>query len=74
MFINFAKMLVAGFLTFAAGYFICQMSDNYFEYTLMYKTVKIIVIMILSLFLYTGLNILFKMDYAKELLLRLSKK
>ena len=74
LFINFGKMLLAGVITFAAGLFICK----YFAYVSLpkyvFEFVKIVVVMLACGVIYTVLNIVFKMEYASELLSRLKKK
>ena len=73
LFKNFGKMLLAGIITFIAGLFICK----YFAYVSLpkyvFELVKIIVVMLACGIIYTVLNVVFKMDYAKELLSRLKK-
>ena len=73
LFINFGKMLVAGILTFILCWAIGAELNNITLPKYIFETVKIIVIMILCLFVYTGLNLIFKMEYAKELLNRIKK-
>jgi putative peptidoglycan lipid II flippase len=74
LFINFGKMLIAGALTFGAGLYICQLFNSIILPKYIFELVKIVVVMILCVTLYTILNIIFKMDYAKELLARLRGK
>ena len=74
MFINFGKMILAGCLTFFAGLFICKEFDYVTLPKYIFELVKIVVVMIACGTLYTILNIIFKMDYANELLSRLKKK
>lgn len=73
LFLNFAKMLIAGILTFVICWFICLEFNKIILPKYLFEIVKIIVIMILSLSVYTILNLLFKMDYAKELLARIKR-
>lgn len=70
LFKNFGKMLLAGTLTFIAGWFICGLFN---ADTQLIKAIKIVIIILATSGIYTILNILFKMDYAKELLNRLKK-
>ncbi len=73
LFINFGKMLLAGALTFAAGWYVCLLFNGVTLPKYVFEFVKIVVVMILCGTLYTILNIIFKMDYAKELLARLKR-
>lgn len=75
LFVNFAKMLLAGALTFV----LCFVAGNWFNQNIelpkyMFEGAKIVVIMILCLGVYTALNLIFKMDYAKELANRILKR
>ena len=74
LFKNFAKMLVAGVLTFAACWVLGIMFDKIELPKYVFEFTKIIVVMIACLGLYSGLNLLFKMDYAKELASRIIKR
>ena len=73
MFLNFAKMFFAGFVTFIIGCFICiyynklEMPRYFFEIS------KIIIVIISCSGIYAGLNIILGMDYAKDLISRLKK-
>ena len=73
LFINFGKMLLAGAVTFILGWFICKGFNTVNLPKYIFELVKIIVVMLSCGIIYTVLNIVFKMDYAKELLLRLKK-
>jgi putative peptidoglycan lipid II flippase len=73
LFINFGKMMLAGVLTFAAGWFICLGFNNVILPKYIFESVKILVVILSCSAIYTVLNILFKMDYAKELIKRLKK-
>lgn len=70
LFLNFGKMVLAGILTFAAGWLLCGFIANA---SFIDKLLKIIIVTSVCAILYTALNILFKMDYAKELLNRLKR-
>lgn len=75
LFYNFGKMLIAGVITFA----FCFVLGNWFNNNIelpkyVFEGVKIAVIMGLSLSVYIGLNLLLKMDYAKELANRIIGK
>jgi len=74
LFFNFGKMILAGCLTFVAGLFICKEFDYVTLPKYIFELVKIIVVMTACGTLYTILNVIFKMDYANELLSRLKKK
>ena len=71
LFVNFAKMIVAGVLTFV----ICTFASNWFNSVdlpkYLFESVKIISVMSLCLIVYTNLNLALKMEYAKELVKRL---
>ena len=73
LFINFGKMCVAGGITFVIGLLMCK----YFGYIQLpkyvFELVKIFVVMFACGIIYVVLNIIFKMEYAKELLNRLKK-
>lgn len=75
LFLNFSKMLIAGFLTYG----ICFLTGFWFNNNVelpkyIFEGAKIALIMFVCLSVYTGLNLLFKMDYARELANRLIKK
>lgn len=75
LFINFGKMLLAGAFTFG----LCVVAGNWFNHNIelpkyVFEGVKIVVIMTLCLGVYTVLNLMFKMDYAKELANRILKR
>lgn len=75
LFYNFGKMLIAGIITFG----LCFMAGNWFNQNVelpkyVFEGVKIAVIMTLCLGVYTALNLMFKMDYAKELANRIIKR
>lgn len=74
LFINFGKMLLAGAITFIAGWFMCAEFNSAIHLPkYVFELVKIAVVMLACGTLYALLNIIFKMDYAKELLARLKK-
>ena len=73
LFINFGKMLLAGALTFAAGLYMCHLFNSIILPKYVFELVKIITVMFACGTVYTILNIIFKMDYAKELLARLKR-
>ena len=70
---NFGKMLLAGILTFGAGWYLCQLFNNILLPKYVFELVKIVAVMLACGTIYTILNIIFKMDYAKELLARLKR-
>ncbi len=74
LFVNFAKMVLAGIITFVACYILCVAYDKIQLPKYVFEFSKIVVVMIACLGLYTGLNLLFKMDYAKELANRIMKR
>ena len=73
LFVNLAKMLFAGFLTLMFGWFICVNIDKIQMPKYVFETVKIFVVMILTMGIYSVLNIIFKMEYAQELINRIKK-
>ena len=74
LFINFGKMLFAGFITFALCLFVGLCFDKVVLPKYIFEGVKIIVVMCVCMAVYTGLNLLFKMEYAKELTSRILKR
>lgn len=75
LFINLLKMCIAGVITFA----VCFASAFAFDHTFVlpknvFEIVKITLIGVECLIIYTGLNLMFKMDYALELVNRLRGK
>ena len=73
LFINFGKMLLAGFLTLVFGWYICQIFNGIPLPKYVFELVKIGVVILSCSIVYAVLNIIFKMDYAKELLARLKR-
>lgn len=74
LFYNLAKMLLAGGLTLVAGWFICVGFDKVQLPKYIFEISKIVFVMISVLGIYTVLNLIFKMEYAKELASRIVKK
>lgn len=76
LFKNFGKMLIAGLITLL----VCWLTSLWFNQAFvmlqgkLFEAVKIIFIGLLCLILYTGLNLLFRMEYALELKNRLINK
>ncbi len=73
LFKNFEKMVLAGVITFICGWVICSYFNTIQLPKYIFEIVKISGVTILCGFVYSILNVLFKMDYAKELLSRLKK-
>lgn len=73
LFTNFAKMLIAGGVTFALCWFIGVEFDKISLPKYVFEGVKIIVIMLTCLGGYTLLNLALKMEYAKELMNRIKR-
>lgn len=73
LFINLAKMVIAGIITFAACWFISKGCDSMELPKYVFEIVKIIIVMISALGIYTVLNLVFKMEYAKELADRIKR-
>lgn len=75
LFINFAKMLLAGLITLAICAFACHMFDLYVTLPkYIFEFIKIAVIMLLCFGIYFLLNLGLKMQYADELLARVKLK
>ena len=73
LFLNFAKMLLAGFITFVACILICLEFNNIHLTKYLFELTKILVVIPTCLIIYVGLNLVFKMDYAQELVGRVLK-
>lgn len=73
LFVNLAKMLLAGGITFTACWLIGLEFNKLDLPKYIFEIVKIVVVMILAMGIYTALNLLFKMDYARELVNRIKK-
>ena len=73
LFFNFGKMILAGILTFFICLFACKFIDTLHFARYLFELLKIILIMILCIIMYSGFNILLKMEYANELLKRFKK-
>ena len=72
LFINLFKMCVSGVITFILCQFAIILINKHFTITeITSDLVNIIVVITFCLFIYTGLNLLFKMEYASELLKRI---
>jgi putative peptidoglycan lipid II flippase len=74
LFINFSKMLLAGALTFGLCIFVSNIFNQITRPKYIFELSKIITIGCLCLITYTGFNLLFKMDYARELFNRILKR
>ena len=74
LFYNLAKMLLAGGLTLVAGWFICVGFDKIQLPKYIFEISKILFVMVSVLGIYAVLNLVFKMEYAKELASRIVKK
>ena len=73
LFVNFGKMLIAGGITLA----VCILAGEWFNNVILpkyvFEGVKILSIGTLCLGLYAILNLVFKMEYARELVNRLKR-
>ena len=73
LFKNFGKMLLAGGITFV----LCYIAGSVFDLVLLpkyvFEVVKIFIISICCLGIYTLFNLLFKMEYAQELVNRIKR-
>ena len=74
LFINFGKMVIAGVLTFVLGLILCKYFDTITLPKYVFEFTKIVVVLVISMIVYFGLNIAFKMQYANELLRRVLRK
>ena len=74
LFVNFAKMMVAGVVTFAICVFASELFNTFELPKYVFETIKILSVGALCLIVYTLLNILLKMDYVMELVKRLVSK
>ena len=75
LFVNLLKMLAAGTITLGICLVISFMIDKYVilpKY--MFEFTKIMIVAILCLVIYAGLNLIFKMEYARELAERVLNK
>ena len=71
LFVNFAKMLFAGCLTFVICIFVCKCFESITLPKYVFETIKIISISGLCFIVYILLNLALKMSYAKDLISRL---
>ena len=67
LFANFAKMLLAGVITFGVCLVLCVNIDKLSWAKYLVEITKIVTVMLTCLVCYVGLNIVFKMDYVIEL-------
>ena len=74
LFKNFGKMIIAGALTFVLCLFTGLCFDKIAMPKYVFEGVKILVVSAICLSVYTGLNLLFRMEYARELVNRIVKK
>lgn len=74
LFLNFAKMISAGVLTLVCCVFFVKMFNAITLPKYVFELVKIIAVTMLCFIVYIPLNLLFKMEYAKELKERLLRK
>lgn len=70
---NFVKMFLSALITFVLCFILCVNLDKTGYDGFIFKTAKIIIVMLSCAFIYSALNICFKMDYAKELFSRVKK-
>jgi len=73
LFTNFGKMILAGCIAFVLSFILCINFDKINLPKYVFEFIKIVIIMIFSGGIYAGLNILFKMEYAKELISRIKR-
>ena len=70
LFKNLGKMLLAGFISFKLSYFVAKLCDLF----LILPIIKIIVVGLVCVGSYVIFNLIFKMEYARELTSRLKTK
>ena len=73
LFYNLLKMLIAGGITLVAGWFLCLGFDRIELPKYIFEISKIIVVMVSVLGLYSVLNLILKMEYARELWARIKR-
>ena len=74
LFLNFAKMMIAGIITFIAGIFIIKGIELFTLNAYLAKIIKILVVIIFGGIIYGLLNIALRMNYAEELIRKIKKK
>ena len=74
LFLNFVKMSFAGILTFVVCFYSANLFNSLELPKYVFEFIKVVLIMFLCLGVYTALNIVFRMDYAKELVNRILKR
>ena len=74
LFVNFVKMLLAGFVTLIICFYAGELFNTVELPKYVFEGIKILFIIILCGSIYILLNLILKMDYAKDLLNRLIKK
>lgn len=74
LFINFFKMILAGILTFIICILISQIFNEIELPKYIFELVKILSVASICIIVYTVLNLLLKMDYAKDLAKRITNK
>jgi hypothetical protein len=75
LFINLLKMIISGIIALVACYLCASLFDKVISLPkIPFEMIKITLIAFVCLAVYIPLNLLLKMDYAKELFNRLSAK
>ena len=74
LFVNFGKMLLAGGITLVVCFMAGEWFNNIHLAKYVFEAAKIASVGTLCLVLYSGLNLLFRMEYATELINRLKKR
>ena len=74
LFINFAKMILAGIITFATCAFACKWFNTIELPKYIFESAKIIVVGLACCIIYTLLNYVFKVEYLRDVLTRLSSR
>lgn len=74
LFKNVYKMLLAGFITFICCYFLSNFYNSFDLPKYIFEFTKIAIIILACGVIYTSLNLVLKMDYAKELMKKIITK
>ena len=75
LFTNLLKMILSGIITFGVCYICANQYDKFVHLNkIPFEIIKILTIAIVCLGIYIPMNLLFKMEYARELFSRLAEK
>lgn len=73
LFFNFTKMIIAGLITFVICSILGEMFNTIQLSKYVFEAVKIFSISLICILIYSALNLIFKMDYAQELISRIKR-